>query len=76
LLCLHRGAGRSRQIVVFLQHLARHIPGPIVLIWDGLNAHRSRETRAYLANQGRRLTVVRLPAYSPDLNPVEAVVPH
>jgi len=62
---------RSRQIVVFLQHLARHVEGPIVLIWDGLNAHRSRETRAFFASQERRFTVVRLPAYSPELNPVE-----
>jgi transposase len=70
---LHKGAVRSRQIVVFLRHLARHIPGPIVLIWDGLNAHRSRETRAFFASAGRRFSVVRLPAYSPDLNPVEGL---
>lgn len=64
---------RSRQIVVFLRHLARHLSGPIVLIWDGLNAHKSRETKTYLASQARRFTVERLPAYAPELNPVEGL---
>src|SRR5215472_13337797 len=39
--------------------------------WDGLPAHRSRRMRDYLAQQRRWLTVERLPAYAPDLNPAE-----
>jgi transposase len=70
---LHRGTVKSAQIVGFVRHLRRHVRGRVVLIWDGLNAHRSAETRAYLDKQSRWLTVARLPAYSPDLNPVEAL---
>ena len=43
----------------------------MVLIWDGLGAHKSRRMRAYLATQSPWLTVERLPAYAPDLNPIE-----
>lgn len=72
-LMTHPDAIRSRQVVRFLRHLRRHIRGPVVLLWDGLNAHRSLETRAYLEAQGSWLTVHRLPAYAPELNPVEGV---
>ncbi len=72
-LCLHRGNVRSPQIVAFLRHLRRHVRGKVVLIWDGLNAHRSTETRTHIEKQRRWLKVVRLPAYAPELNPVEGL---
>jgi len=43
------------------------------LLWDGLGAHRSRKMREFLATQRDWLVVERLPAYAPDLNPVEAL---
>jgi putative transposase len=43
----------------------------VILIWDGLGAHKSGRMRAYLAQQTHWLTVEPLPAYAPDLNPVE-----
>jgi len=43
------------------------------LLWDGLNAHRSLETQAHIRSQSSWLTVHRLPAYAPELNPVEAM---
>ncbi|TDD39087.1 IS630 family transposase [Saccharopolyspora elongata] len=48
-------------------------PQPVTLIWDGLPAHRSKAMTAFLATQADWLTVERLPAYAPDLNPVEAL---
>ncbi len=36
------GAIRSRQIIEFLSHLRRHIPGKLLIVWDGLPGHRSR----------------------------------
>lgn len=45
----------------------------IILVWDGLPSHRSRLMSAYLNDQRRRMSMVRLPAYAPDLNPVESV---
>ena len=72
-LMTHPGAIRSPQVVRFLRHLRRHIRGSVVLLWDGLHAHRSLETRAYVEAQNTWLTVHRLPAYAPELNPVEGL---
>ncbi|MCX5203172.1 transposase [Streptomyces sp. NBC_00237] len=46
--------------------------GPITLIWDNLNTHRSPALRQYAAEHDW-LTLVHLPTYAPDLNPVEGV---
>jgi len=43
------------------------------LLWDGLPAHRSRVMRAWLRRQRSWLVVEPLPAYAPELNPVEAL---
>jgi DDE superfamily endonuclease len=43
------------------------------LLWDGLGAHRSRQMNAFLATQRAWLVVERLPAYAPELNPVEGL---
>jgi transposase len=43
----------------------------VVLLWDGLSSHWSHRIRAHLAAQDHWLTVERLPAYAPELNPVE-----
>lgn len=40
-----------------------------VLIWDRLQAHRSKSVRDYLAEHG--ITVVLLPGYSPQIKPTE-----
>ena len=68
---LHPDANiNSLRVIGFLQHLERHLSGPIVLLWDGLNAHRSLLTRAFLAEHPR-IHVFAFPAYAPELNPVE-----
>jgi transposase len=67
------GAVRSPEVVRFLKHLRRHLRGPVVLLWDGLHAHRSRETQSYIEANRHWLTVHRLPAYAPELNPVEGM---
>jgi DDE superfamily endonuclease len=43
------------------------------LLWDGLPSHRSNAMRAWLATQRRWLVMERLPAYAPELNPVEGL---
>ena len=51
----------------------RQLPGGnIVLIWDNLNVHLKAELRAFTDTQAW-LRVFRLPAYAPDLNPVEGI---
>lgn len=62
----------AASLIGFLRQLQRHFRGrPVILLWDGLPAHRSRRMRAYLAQQRGWLTVERLPAYAPELNPAE-----
>jgi len=68
---LFPGTIRSPQVVTFLRHLLRHLPGKVLVIWDGLRAHRSRMVQAFVDTQRGRLQVEFLPAYAPELNPVE-----
>ena len=70
---LYKGSIRSAQVVDFLQALLRHIPGPLLIVWDRLSAHRSGMTRDFIACQGDRLRVEYLPGYAPELNPVEYI---
>jgi transposase len=42
-----------------------------VVIGDGLPAHRSRRVAQFVESQAHGLRLVRLPAYAPELNPVE-----
>jgi len=43
----------------------------VVLIWDGASYHRSQNVRTYAEQLGFQL--LPLPAYSPDLNPIEGL---
>ncbi|MER6738805.1 transposase [Streptomyces puniciscabiei] len=72
----HRGKGRDtfawsdyRDLVV-RAHI--QLQAPIVLIWDHLNTHRDAGMRGYAAAHDW-LTIVQLPSYTPDLNPVEGI---
>ncbi|MDP9864889.1 transposase [Streptosporangium brasiliense] len=51
----------------------RQLGAPIVLIWDNLNRHTCPQMRQFIADNADWLWVVRLPAYAPDLNPVEGL---
>ncbi len=62
----------AEKVVGFLRDLLRHLPGKVVVIWDGGGNHKGPVIRAFLKRNRRRWRV-RLPAYAPDLNPVEAV---
>jgi len=61
-------------IVRFLKHLLRHIPGQLLVVWDGLPAHRSQVIKEFLRAGGtQRIYLAQLPSYAPDLNPDEGV---
>lgn len=68
---LHEESIKSKQVMEFLDHLQRYIKGKLLVIWDGLPAHRSKAIAAYLAQTKGRVWVERLPAYAPELNPIE-----
>ena len=73
---LFPGAIRSPQIIEFLAHLLRHLPGKLLIIWDGLPAHRSRAVWEFVRQQRGRLWLEFLPAYAPELNPTEYIWGH
>jgi transposase len=64
----------SADVVAFLEHLLREVPGRLVLIWDGAPIHRSHALKAFLADSAApRIHLERLPAYAPELNPGEGL---
>ena len=64
----------GKEVVRFLRHLQHHLPGRLLVIWDGAPIHRNRLVQAFLAKQPvAKLQVVALPGYAPDLNPNEGV---
>jgi transposase len=64
----------TQSLILFLKYLRRELRGQkCILIWDGLPAHKSNEMKAFLGTQTDWLSVVMLPGYCPDLNPVEAL---
>lgn len=70
-LSFHNGSVRSDQIVRFLGSLRRHRRHRVILLWDGLPAHRSAAVKQAMRGYRSWLEVKRLPAYAPELNPVE-----
>ena len=73
-----RGQRRSmgeRDFIALVDGVHQLVKAPIVLVWDRLNTHVSHAMRE-LIDQRSWLTVFVLPAYSPDLNPVEWVWAH
>ena len=68
---LHQGSVKKEQVVAFLKALKAHLKRPLLIIWDGLKAHRSRLVRDYLKSLGGHIQIAFLPPYAPDLNPVE-----
>lgn len=65
------GSIKTPQVVEFLRNLRRHVRGPVLIVWDRLRAHCSTVTAAHVAAQSRWLQVEYLPAYAPELNPLE-----
>lgn len=73
---LFPGTIGAPQVVEFLQHLLRQRRDKLLVIWDGLPAHRSRKVKDFVVQQRARLAVEFLPAYAPELNPVEYLWGH
>lgn len=73
---IHPGSIKSPQVIEFLQHLQQHVRGKLLIIWDGAPIHRSVLVRNFIRSTRRRMIVERLPAYAPELNPVEYMWGH
>lgn len=68
---LHEGSIKKEQVVEFLKALYTHLQRPLLVIWDGLRAHRSKLVRDYLDSTNGEIHMAFLPPYAPDLKPVE-----
>jgi transposase len=69
---LFDGSVKSEQVIEFLRDLFRHLRGRVILVWDRLPAHRSGKVREFLWKYPR-VRMEYLPAYAPELNPMEYV---
>jgi transposase len=75
-LCFQVRAGNydTDSLIEVLGELRKFLGGEkATLLWDGLPSHRSNAMRAWLHTQRSWLVVERLPAYAPELNPVEGL---
>jgi hypothetical protein len=59
----------------FLDAAHQELGGPLVVVWDNLNAHISQKMTELIAARPW-LTVFRLPPYAHELNPVERTWAH
>jgi transposase len=73
---LHEGSVKSTEVVAFIKHLRSRIRKPITIVWDGLRAHWSKDVRAFVETLGGSVELEQLPAYAPELNPVEYLWGH
>lgn len=70
---LYPGRDVNTELAIdFLRTLDQELEASWCLLWDRLNAHRAKKTTAYLGTVGH-VHPFFLPAYAPELNPVEYV---
>jgi transposase len=70
-------AFKGEDVVRFLKHLMRQIPGKLLLIWDGSPIHWGGAVKDFLASGAAgRVQLEQLPGYAPNLNPDEGVWKH
>src|SRR5262249_8456732 len=63
---------KGPDVVRFLQHLLRHLPGKLLVRWDGASIRLARPVNAFLAaGAAARLQLEPLPGDAPDLNPLD-----
>lgn len=66
------GGLNADETIRFLKDLKRHLRGrKLLLIWDGLPAHRAKCVQKWLTANSSWLRTERIPAYAPEVNPIE-----
>jgi len=61
---------KAVHVVPFLRQLLRHMPGPVILLWDEGKIHKGPTIRRVLLDNPRLQTEF-FPKYAPELNPTE-----
>jgi transposase len=70
-------AFKGPDVVRFLEHALRQIPGKLLVVWEGSPIHRSKVVKRFLAEGAAgRLQLEQLPGYAPELNPDEGIWKH
>jgi transposase len=62
----------QEEVCLFLRHLLRHLPGPLMVLLDNSSTHKG-EPLEELRRRYPRLRIENFPAYAPELNPDEGV---
>ena len=74
---VYEEAIRSAEVIRFLNHLLRHIPGKLLILWDGAPIHRSTAIKQFLSDgAAARIHLERFPGYAPELDPQEGIWRH
>jgi DDE superfamily endonuclease len=63
----------NEKVALFLEVLMREIPAPLVVLWDRGNMHKGDPIRDELKRFQPRLSIEKLPAWAPMLDPVEPI---
>ncbi len=66
-----RGSIHGEQVLVALRSFRRRVGRPLIVVWDGLNAHRATPVREFVAAHPDDYRLEWLPPYAPELNPEE-----
>ena len=67
----HEGKLNADSYIEFLGDVLAKTRKHIILVQDGAPYHRSKKVIEFFQSHRERLTVYRLPSYSPDFNPIE-----
>jgi transposase len=74
---VHEEAISSAEVIRFLNHLLRHIPGKLLIVWDGAPIHRSKAVKQFLSDgAAARIHLERFPGYAPEVDPEEGIWRH
>lgn len=66
-----QGKLNANSYIGFLKKILFHTRGHVILVHDGARYHTAKLVKEFVESKQERLTTVRLPAYSPDYNPIE-----
>ena len=70
-------AFNGEDVVRFLKHALRQIPGKLLVVWDGSPIHRAKVVKEFLKSAAAsQLQLEQLPGYAPELNPDEGIWKH
>lgn len=67
---------RAREFAALLTDTHRRLGAPLIVVWDNASTHHAKALREFCDRNSDWLTIVKLPPYAPDLNPVEGVWAH